>query len=139
MARDKRSQLPASRGETETICASVCMPERKSRFAKAASASLRKVATGFATWPDSVLIWVSSRTALSARSALWKGLSAALAVKVNKATSAAAKPARTDACIEEPPYPRYAGAVHHFHLTRRLVQQSCPHDDWMFIGAKFFA
>src|SRR5205085_8377939 len=27
----------------------------------------------------------------------------------------------------------YAGAVHHSHLTRTLVQQSCPHDDWMFI------
>jgi hypothetical protein len=30
------------------------------------------------------LIWVSSRTALSARSDLWKGLSAAIAVKVEK-------------------------------------------------------
>src|SRR5437660_553995 len=128
MARDRRSQLPASRGATDTICAKVCMPARKSRLANAASASLRKVATGFATCPDSALIWVSSRMALSARSALWKGLSAAFAAKVKKATSAAAKPARTDACIEEPPCPRYAGAVHHFHLTRRLVQQSCRKD-----------
>ena len=52
MARESRSQLPASRGATETICASVCMPARKSRFAKAASASLRNVATGLATCPD---------------------------------------------------------------------------------------
>ena len=103
MARASRSQLPASRGATETICASVCIPERKSRFAKAASASLRSVATGFATCPDSVLIWASSRTALSARSDLWKGLSAANAVKEKKATSAAAKPARTDASIDGPP------------------------------------
>ena len=42
------------------------------------------VATGFATCPDSVLIWVSSRTALSARSDLWKGLSAAVAEKENE-------------------------------------------------------
>jgi hypothetical protein len=102
MVRESRSQLPASRGATETICANVCMPARKSRLAKAASASLRKVATGLATWPDSVLIWVSSRTALSAKSDRWKGLSAAVAVAVKekKATSAAAKPARTDASIK---------------------------------------
>ena len=81
MARARRSQLPASRGSTETICARVCMPARKSRLAKAASASLRSVATGLAICPDSVLIWVSSRTALSARSDRWNGLSAAKAVK----------------------------------------------------------
>src|SRR5437762_5541803 len=108
------------------------MPARKSRLAKADSASLRKVATGFATWPDSILICASSRTALSARSDLWKGLSAARtvkqAVKEKRATSAAAKPARTDASIKNLPEPQKRGRA---SLTpgAQPRQQSCPSDD----------
>ena len=103
IVRASRSQLPASRGATDDDLRQHLHAGAEIALLKAASASLRSVATGLATCRTSVLIWASSLTALSARSDRWKGLSAAKAVKEKKATSAAAKPARTDASIDGPP------------------------------------
>ena len=77
------------------------MPVRKSFFWKAASASRRSVAAGLVTAPASFLICASSLMAASSRSLRLKALSAAIAGRMARAMSAAARPARTDVNIEE--------------------------------------
>src|SRR4029079_17945521 len=89
------NQLEASSGATVTSWPSTNIPERKSFFWKAASASRFNAADGLVTVPASLLICASSLIAAPSRALCLRGLSAAIADDKKKARNAAARPART--------------------------------------------
>ena len=103
MVRASRSQLALSSGAVVAICPRICSPVRKSFRLKAVSASLRKEAGGFETGPASLLIWVSSLIAESAKSSRLKALSAACAATRPNASVAQIVTARTKPIMMELP------------------------------------
>src|SRR5262249_27003096 len=101
MVRASRSQLEASSGATATSWPNTNMPERKSFFWKAASASCFSAAGGLVTGPASLLICASSLMAASSSARCLRGLSAAIADDKTKARNAAARPARTKRSMDQ--------------------------------------